>query len=93
MTSLRVSDVRFATARHEEAKRGLLGWARFVLNDSLVVEAAVRRTLKGDLRLSYPIRSDREGGKHTVVHPRDDEARRRIERLVIEQLNLDGGTL
>jgi len=75
----------------ELRRDGLLGWVSFEFGGGLVVEGVgVRRTLEGRLRLSFPTRTDRSGRKRAVLRPASDEARREIERAVLDQLDLGG---
>ena len=81
--ALLVSNVRFYTAPPEDRESGLLGWLSFTLGERLRLDGvALRRTLDGHLRLSYPGRKDGAGRVHHHIRPLDDETRRRIERQV-----------
>lgn len=84
---LRVSEVAFSPAPEADQDRGLLGWVSFVINDALSVNGvAVRRTRDGRFVLSYPARPDAVGNKCFLVRPRNDRARRHLERAVLGAL-------
>ncbi|HEX5010794.1 MAG TPA: hypothetical protein VFY71_10355 [Planctomycetota bacterium] len=87
---LHVAEVRFVPAGVEDAERGLLGYVACVVNGALKVDGlTLRRTLAGELRLSWPSRTDRAGQRHPLVHPVSDEARREVERQVYAALRLE----
>ncbi|HEX5011109.1 MAG TPA: hypothetical protein VFY71_11985 [Planctomycetota bacterium] len=87
---LRVGEVRFLPAAVEDAERGLLGYVACVINNSLKLDGlTLRRTLAGELRLSWPARTDRAGNRHPLVHPVTDEVRREVERQVYAALRLE----
>ncbi len=82
-----IRDVRFGASSPADRAKGLLGWVRCLVGEALVVDGiAVRRTRSGRLTLSYP----RGRGKCPPVRPLDDEARRAIERQILEAIDLDG---
>ena len=84
--AITVSGVRFSPAGESEQRSGLLGWVAcshgLVRLDGIVL----RRTREGKLRLSF----SRGRGKCPPVRPLDDEARRAIERQILEAIDLDG---
>lgn len=85
MTAVR--DLRFTPAPASLARAGMLGWVSFRLGDGWLVDGVtVRRTLGGELRLSFPTRTDRSGRKRVLLRPASDEARCEIERAVLAQL-------
>lgn len=87
---LTVTGVRFSAAPPELLESGLLGWTTFLLNGRLRVDAvAVRRTLDGDLVLSFPKRQDRRGREHALVAPVDDATRLEIESQVLRAIGLE----
>jgi len=87
--ALRISDVQFTAAPATEERHGLLGWARFVLADTVVIDSvAVRRTRDHRIVLSFPRRADRHSNAHYDCRPVDDAARASIESLVIAALDL-----
>ena len=84
-------DVRvtsFTSAPADEVRDGLLGWVGLLVNGRLQLDGvALRRTRAGRLRLSFPIRRDRAGREHPVVHPVHAAARSEIERAVFAALS------
>jgi len=87
---LRVAEVRFVPSSVEDAERGLLGFVTCVVNETLRLDGlALRRTLAGELRLSWPGRTDRYGQRHSLVRPVTDEGRREVERQVYAALRLE----
>lgn len=85
----RISHVVFSAAPERDVHTGLLGWASFTLGDLHLDGVAVRRTRDGRLTLSFPERRDARGGRHPIVRPLDDAARRAIEEAVFRALGLD----
>ncbi|MBI1852637.1 MAG: hypothetical protein HYR85_20020 [Planctomycetes bacterium] len=81
--TIEVSGVRFRAADAKWQRTGLVGFVAFVLNRDLRIEATVRRTNSGVLRLSYPAHRDQFGLQHFAVHPVHDRARVEIERQVL----------
>ena len=80
-----VTGVSFTPAR--EMETGLLGFVRFVVDGLIEVDCvSVRRTRKGNLALSFPVREDNQGRRHPVLKPKNDRARLLLEQLVLEQL-------
>lgn len=85
-----IGHVRFVAAEPEEADRGLLGWVSFTLDRRLRVDGvAIRKTLSGDLRLSFPSRRDGSGRRHFILRPLSDAARREIEVQVFRALGVE----
>ena len=83
---MKVTNIRFVSAP-ADASPGLLGWASFVLDDSLRLDSiAVRRTRAGELALSFPARLDRRGAEHPYIRPIDHAARIAIEAQVFAAL-------
>jgi DNA-binding cell septation regulator SpoVG len=77
----------FSSAPAERQREGLPGWFSITLNGALAVDGiALRRTRAGELALSFPERRDRAGNRHSVVRPISNEARRAIERQVLDAL-------
>ncbi len=89
----RVSQVRFTRASRTEIRSGLLGWASCVLNASLRIDGiTVRRTLAGDITVSFPARTDGWGQKHSILRPLNDRVRRELEHQILRALGLEEGT-
>ncbi len=85
--AITVSRVRFSPAGESEQRTGLLGWIACSYGLVRLDGIAVRRTLDRRLTLSFP----RGRGKCQPVRPLDDEARRAIERRILDAINLDEG--
>ena len=85
MTVLR--DLRFTPASRGHRRGGLLGWLGFRIGaDWRVDGVAVRRTLRGELRLSFPSRVDGAGREHPFVLPACSRVWRELERAVLAEL-------
>lgn len=86
-----IRELRLKPASSQEQRTGLLGWLSGRLGPHLKVDGiAIRRTLDGHLRLSFPERRDSAGRSHPYLKPVDDETRRLIEREVFRRLGLLG---
>lgn len=84
-----IADLRFTAAPEHLRASGLLGWIRFVTLDGLVIDGtAVRRTRQGTITLSFPERTARDGVRHSIVRPIDDQTRREIEAAVFAALGI-----
>lgn len=70
----------------EDVRSGLLGWISIEVADLLVDGIALRKTTSGRLALSFPSRTARDGRRHPLVRPLDDQARREIEHEILGQL-------
>ena len=91
MSDFRISDVRFRPGTPLDEQAGLLGWASFVINESLkVASVAVRRTRANVITLAFPTRRDRLGLEHGIVVPVDQPAHRAIESTVLAALRRQG---
>jgi hypothetical protein len=87
---LAVTKVRFHPASPGIGDAGLVGFVAFVVNDALGIDnVALRRNPAGVLRLVYPTRTDRAEREHPIVRPLDDDARRSIERQVLDALGFE----
>ena len=79
---IRVSDVHLVRGTPTDAARGLLGYLGVTVNGSLRIEGlTLRRTRSRRLTVSFP---RHRGG----FRPLDDDARREMERQVLEHLGL-----
>lgn len=79
------SEIRIRTwtrGSEEDERRGMLGFLSLDFGDLVLDGLVIRRTLEGRLTIAWPERRDRSGRGHPIVRPRDDEARRRIEKAV-----------
>ena len=80
-------DLRFTPASRGHRRAGLLGWLAFRIGPDWRVDGiAVRRTLRGELRFSFPSRVDGAGREHPFVLPANDRVWRELERAVLAQL-------
>jgi DNA-binding cell septation regulator SpoVG len=81
----RISDLRFVRSNVGD---GLLGFTSFILDGDVLIDGvAVRRTIWGELTLSWPARKDTRGRLHHHVRPVDDEARLELEGELLAQLH------
>lgn len=84
-------DIRIRTwcrGTADDERAGLLGYLSIFYGSLVLDGVTVRRTESGRLALSFPERRDRQGRRHSVVRPIDDEARRAIEAVVFAQATL-----
>lgn len=73
----RITDVQVKRAR---TGGGLIAWVSFIVDGCLRVDGvAVRRTLRGELILTWPSRKDSRGRLHPHVHPVSDILRIRLD--------------
>lgn len=70
----------------DDERQGLLGFLS--LNYGLLVldGVTVRRTAGGRFALSWPVKTDRAGRRHSYMRPADDDARRELERAILGAL-------
>jgi len=87
-TEVSITHVRLVPAPDEDRQRGLLGFLSFTYGALILDGVVVRRTAGGRLTLSFPSRRDRLGKLHSIVCPRDEQARLHIERSIFRQINL-----
>ena len=88
--ALRVSELRFTEASEADARTGVIGWVRFIVNEALALDGVVlRRTVDGRATLSFPARRDGRGVQRFFVRPISDEARCNLERQIFERLHLE----
>ncbi len=87
---LDIAGLGFVTSTAADQQRGLLGWVTCIVNDALLIDGiAIRRTRDGQLALSFPSRTARDGRKHSIVRPLDDAARQRFEQEIFKALRND----
>ena len=68
----------------------LLGYVAFTVNGRLRLDGvAVRRTVEGDITLSYPSRRDEAGREHPYILPVDDATHRELEQAVFDALGIE----
>ncbi len=89
MPDLRVSEVRFVAASPAEQETGLIGWVSLLLDDSLRIDGVgLRRTLAGDLTISFPARKDRRGKLHPMIRPLSDGVRLDLQHRIFSALGM-----
>ena len=84
-------DIRIRTwirGTADDQRSGLLGFLSIFYATIVIDGITVRRTTEGRLALSFPERRDKRGGRHSIVRPNDDAARRAIESAVFGQATL-----
>lgn len=87
----RVRDVRLALAPRSNAERGLIGWVRLRCGPLELDGIALRRSRKGHAVLSWPCKFDRRGRGHAIVRPLSRDARRELDRQILDALGLGSG--
>ena len=86
-----VTHVRFTPSRPLDAHAGLLGFVTCTVEDLFEIDGvALRRTTRGELRLSFPARTDSSGRRHTILRPLHAAAWRSMERQVFWALQSQG---
>ena len=70
--------------------KGLFGFVSATVNGSLRLDGiALRKTLNGNMVLSFPARRDSSGCQHTLVCPINDRARRDLEFQIFQALGIE----
>lgn len=88
MVGLQVTDVRFSAADAASCRTGLLGYVSCTVGDALRLDGiTLRRTAGGELALSYPARTARDGRRHPYVRPLHEPARLAMEAAVLQALS------
>ena len=88
--SISITDMRLTFSSSEEASSGLLGYVAFTVNGRLRLDGVtVRRTVEGDITLSFPARRDQAGREHPYIRPLDDVTRRELEQAVFGALGIE----
>ena len=83
--------VRFSPAPPLDVQQGLLGFVVIEVGGAIAIEGvAVRRARGGRVYLAFPTRELRCGGRLHIVRPLTADARRDIERQVIDALRAQG---
>jgi len=91
---MKLSQVRLISAPEYLVETGLLGWVSFVLYDSIRIHSVqLRRTADGRLALSFPKKIGRDGTKHPIVKPLNDDVRVWMEDAVFRAIGVDEFTL
>jgi DNA-binding cell septation regulator SpoVG len=87
--AITITSARLAAASADAARAGLLGWVSCTLNGRIRLDGlALRRTLDGRLVVSFPARRDTAGRRHFLVRPLDADARRELQRQILDALGL-----
>ena len=87
---VQIRDVKFSAASPEDVEAGLLGWISCTLNEAIRLDGlALRRTLKGNLAISFPCRKDASGRQHFYSRPLNQEAREEVEFQILKALGLE----
>lgn len=73
-------------ASDADAREGLLGFISVEFAGLILDSIVLRRTEAGRYCLSFPTRVDRNGRKHAIVRPANDDVRREIERQILGEL-------
>lgn len=88
--SLTIRVLQIVAGTPSEMKSGLLAWLSVEIDGTLIVAGiTLRRTVDGRHAISFPLRRDPRGNRHTLIAPVDSDARRRIESAILQQLDLD----
>jgi hypothetical protein len=75
----------------DEIRTGLLGYLSVNYGQLILDGIVLRRTAAGRFALSFPVRTDRAGQRHSYIRPVDDAARQAIERELLGQLGQHPG--
>jgi DNA-binding cell septation regulator SpoVG len=85
-----LSNVVFSPGSPADCALGLLGFVAVTIGQTWRIDGiAVRRTLDGRVVLSFPVKRDRQGRSHPIVHPVHGIARKVITTAVLDALHLD----
>lgn len=87
-----IDRVRLVLASRADGERGLIGFIRAGYGQLELDGIALRRTRRGEPAPSWPCRRDRWGRGHAVVRPRSGDARRELDRQILEALGLGDGS-
>ncbi len=73
-------------ASADDERTGLLGFISVFAGDLVIDGIVLRRTAAGRFALSFPSRTAKNGERHAIIRPVDDDARQAIERELLRQL-------
>jgi hypothetical protein len=90
MTAPLVSHVGFSPAAPADVQRGLVGYVSVVVLGVLRTECTLRRTTRGRLALSFPVRRDSMGRPHSKIAAASATAHAAIEAAVLQALEAQG---
>lgn len=86
---MKISNLKMHPTSQLDRQRGLMAWLSMVVEDCLVLDCvALRKSKDKKYSLSFPARRDGLGKVHHYFHPRNEEARLRIEKQVFSILDL-----
>lgn len=91
MRSTRITLVGYVPAADADVRTGLLAYLQVQLDDVVLDGLTLRRTAAGKFAISFPARTDRQGNRHPIVRPVDDDARRQIEHELLRQIAQSSG--
>jgi DNA-binding cell septation regulator SpoVG len=86
MSNFQVRVRTWVRGSDSDVRSGLLGWISVEYGALLIDNITLRKTSEGRLALSFPSRTAKNGQKHAVVRPVDNDARVAIEREILGQL-------
>ncbi len=87
----RVTRLKFTPARELDAQAGLLGFVACTIDDLFELDCiTLRRTIRGELRLSFPERIDSTGRRHSLLRPLHAAAWRSTKSQVFDALKRQG---
>jgi hypothetical protein len=85
-----ITNVRFSRAPEAMQRAGMLGWVRCVFAGVLELDGlSLRRTARGELRVSFPTRIDKGRREHTIIRPVGDGVQAAIEKQVIAAIDFE----
>ena len=88
MIDVGVESVSLRAATAVDQSAGLVGFVNATINGLVIEGIAVRRSLGGQLVLSFPKRRDKYGRIHTVVRPVDNGVRRAVTIAILAAVGL-----
>ena len=87
MTEKSIRVRSWVEAGEEDLRQGLLGWVGIEIGSLAIGNITLRVTTSGRHALAFPSRTSKSGQRHSIVAPLGDAARRKVERMIFEQLN------
>jgi len=83
-----VSELRYTPASHKLRAGGLLGFIQCVVVGLLRINCSLRRTRDGRLTLSFPVKNDAAGRRHSRAAPANGDAHALLEQAIFEAICL-----
>lgn len=81
---LRISNVRVTRASGHDQDTGLLGYVTCVVNGALCLDGlTLRRSICGELSVSFPARRDQWGARHAYIQPMDEKTQRDLQEQIL----------